>query len=942
MGKKVKKKTRNTHKERRVSSGSPVTALANSNQPVESVDGGILVVEERKPCTHIFKGVDFDKIASRIGSAESLKCEDCREVALDRRASKGRSKHGKKKGTGSVDRKSESKSIWVCLECGHFACGGVGLPITPQSHVLRHSKHTRHPCVIQFNNPNLRYCFQCTLLIPSEKSEENGEKKDFLADIVKLIKGQSSEGASMDVEDFRNDGDVMKVEASESLVFDGRGRYVVRGLLNLGNTCFFNSVMQNLLAVDPLREYFMKLDRFVGPLTMALKKLFNETNLESDSRNGISPKSLFGCICAKAPQFRGYQQQDSHELLRCLLDGLCNEESGSRKLLKSEKDDTTSTSGPVFVDMIFGGQLSSTVCCVECGHSSVVYESFLDLSLPVPTKKPSSRKPLAIARPKKKKLASRKDVRRSGKVQVKGKNDGAPILAQSASSLSENKESSSLEPASLSVKQETVASVDNFTWLDYMGPNTASDGFDLASQNCDNSIIQDTDNKLVYQTDVLQSSSESQSQVLFPNKEPTPDLDSSEVDACKDELPLQVQGSEVLLLPYKEENSTTEEIVTKEVEASSSIVGCEQVQQDTLDFDGLGDLFNEPEMDVVPNSESDMLEVGFFAGNSSESDPDEVDDKDAPVFIDTCLAHFTKAELLLSNEHGWHCENCSKILHGQVVEAKESQPKITLNHQINGGQLRSQCSSLDSDGNFSSSSELRNLDNGKPESDIDSTSTNETSVSHSARSDGSTNYSERKISPVDKEKDIDFTMATANCQVDDSFSANEPDVIGSHINQAQNMDSLISATVQESDESEEVDSKSLKVKRDATKRILINRAPSILTIHLKRFSQDTRGRLSKLSGHVSFGETIDLRPYMDPRSVEKDTYDYRLLGVVEHSGTMRGGHYVAYVRGQKSRGKTEEDNGSSTWFHASDAHVREVSLTEVLRSEAYILFYEKS
>ena len=66
-------------------------------------------------------------------------------------------------------------------------------------------------------------------------------------------------------------------------------------------------------------------------------------------------------------------------------------------------------------------------------------------------------------------------------------------------------------------------------------------------------------------------------------------------------------------------------------------------------------------------------------------------------------------------------------------------------------------------------------------------------------------------------------------------------------------------------EDEEINSKRVKVKSNATKRVLINRAPPILTIHLKRFSQDARGRLSKLNGHVSFKEKIELRPYMDSR-----------------------------------------------------------------------------
>ncbi|KAI3965946.1 hypothetical protein MKX01_010903 [Papaver californicum] len=927
MGKKMKRKTKNIQTERAVSSDSSRTSLARLNPPPENVNNDSLLVVEKKLCTHIFEGVHFDKISSKISSSESVKCKDCREHASERRGGKGRSKHGKKNGAGSVQKKTELKSVWVCLECGRFSCGGVGYPNIPQTHAFQHYKTSRHPCIIQFNNPKLRYCFQCDVLIPFEKSDDNGEQKDHLGNIVKAIKGKSSIGPSMDSEDVGNVGDIMKIENAESLVLDGSGRYIVRGLLNLGNTCFFNSVMQNLLSMDPLRDHLMKLNQFAGPLTIALRKFFIETSLISDSRNGISPKNLFGCICAKAPQFRGYQQQDSHELLRCLLDGLCTEELAVRKSHNTEKDETSLNSCPILVEMIFGGQLSSTVSCVECGHSSNVYEPFLDLSLEVPTKKPSSRKPSVLSRPKKKKLPPKREVRKGGKIQVKEKNDGVLVLANNSSGISENEESSS-GPVFLPPKEETL---DSISWLDYLGPDAALGNCDSFSQNND-PVIQASEEKLADQTDMIQNNSDSQSQVVPANKESAPDLDSSQVNSCKDEFPLQVPDSEAILLPYKEEISNNEDILTKEAETSLSVVGC---GQDT-GFDGLGDLFNEPELDSVPNSgswfgeksfpENDMLESRFFAGNSTESDADEVDDKGAPVSIDTCLAHFTKAELLLSS---WLCDNCSKIMQVRVPEeGKECQPTFGLNCQINEGQS----SLLDID---------ENLDRGKQDSDTHSTSTNQTPVSQSVRSDGSTNYFKRKITTEDHESNADLIVGTSNCQVDYSCNANGSGTTESCINRAENMDSECSAAAQESGEGEEVDCKSLKVKRDATKRILINSAPSILTIHLKRFSQDTRGRLSKLSGHVSFEETIDLRPYMDPRSVEKDEYKYSLLGIVEHSGTMRGGHYVAYVRGDKSRGKKEEDNEGSTWYYASDSHVREVSLAEVLHSEAYILFYGK-
>ena len=56
--------------------------------------------------------------------------------------------------------------------------------------------------------------------------------------------------------------------------------------------------------------------------------------------------------------------------------------------------------------------------------------------------------------------------------------------------------------------------------------------------------------------------------------------------------------------------------------------------------------------------------------------------------------------------------------------------------------------------------------------------------------------------------------------------------------------------------------KILTVKRDATKRFLISKAPLGLTVHLKRFAQDLHGRLSKLSGHITFYEELNLGPFI--------------------------------------------------------------------------------
>ena len=59
-------------------------------------------------------------------------------------------------------------------------------------------------------------------------------------------------------------------------------------------------------------------------------------------------------------------------------------------------------------------------------------------------------------------------------------------------------------------------------------------------------------------------------------------------------------------------------------------------------------------------------------------------------------------------------------------------------------------------------------------------------------------------------------------------------------------------------------------------------------------------------------------------------YDYRLKGVVSHSGSLNFGHYVAYVC---------TDN---QWYYASDSSVSTATDNRVLGCEAYMLFYERT
>lgn len=185
---------------------------------------------------------------------------------------------------------------------------------------------------------------------------------------------------------------------------------------------------------------------------------------------------------------------------------------------------------------------------------------------------------------------------------------------------------------------------------------------------------------------------------------------------------------------------------------------------------------------------------------------------------------------------------------------------------------------------------------------------------------------------------------------------------------------------------------------NATKRFLICNPPAVLILHLKRFQLGNRCMLRKVTKSVNFPTILDIAPFCSDKvktlpsvSPNQSKILYSLYGVVEHSGGMHLGHYVAYVKVRpevkpgdvrwrflpKSNSDDEQDvkspdavNGisndndtdsslsgyesgegavggceveppSGKWFYISDTTVRETTEEAVLKVQAYLLFYER-
>uniref|UniRef100_A0A8C7C6Z4 ubiquitinyl hydrolase 1 n=1 Tax=Oncorhynchus kisutch TaxID=8019 RepID=A0A8C7C6Z4_ONCKI len=303
-------------------------------------------------CQHVSKAVDLSSVKKAVTSSMWSMCSDClrERTMIDGEPASGH-------------------DILVCLKCGFQGCS--------QSESQHSTKHhqTLHPeshCITVSLGTWKAWCFEC-----NEELSTHCNKKALAQTL-----------------------DFLQKHSVKALISVHQ---------NLSQTHMLNDLIQDVKEKGHKLKICPPAESNVGALTVTLPSpepltsamfLFLHSVKES-GKGPANPKILFNQLCQKAPRFKGYQQQDSQELLHYLLDSMRVEETKRIKagILKSFNNPTEKTADDEtkrqvkaygkegvtmnFVDRIFVGELTNTIMCEECEHISTVKEAFIDISLPV-------------------------------------------------------------------------------------------------------------------------------------------------------------------------------------------------------------------------------------------------------------------------------------------------------------------------------------------------------------------------------------------------------------------------------------------------------------------------------------------------------------------------------------------------------------------------------
>ncbi|KAF7299258.1 Ubiquitin carboxyl-terminal hydrolase [Mycena indigotica] len=250
----------------------------------------------------------------------------------------------------------------VCLHCSFAGCWR-------SEHITTHLRQAQHSFSMDARSGAV-FCIECNDFIFDPIFEDIR-----LSATVHVEEEQTRFQASKKArERFQrwepSEQDTIALQKAVPISCQGR-----RGLLNLGQTCFMNVVLQCFVHNPMLRNYFLsdkhnnrKCKTEEDCTCCEMDKLFSE--VFSGESAPFGPVTFLATTWRKSLELSGYAQHDAHEFFISTLNNIHSTSVGS-----------TNVTCNCVVHSTFQGLLQSEVVCERCHNVTTTVDPMLDISL---------------------------------------------------------------------------------------------------------------------------------------------------------------------------------------------------------------------------------------------------------------------------------------------------------------------------------------------------------------------------------------------------------------------------------------------------------------------------------------------------------------------------------------------------------------------------------
>jgi len=200
--------------------------------------------------------------------------------------------------------------------------------------------------------------------------------------LIKILKMNSGDLKSLDKDGSDEEGSKRKSEEScdtasvrennADLPLEWKSvKAVGPGLMNMGNTCYLNAVLQCLTYIPALAQTLSVRHKCASASSCTLFFMEEHIKLMNHASDNVVPKAILSKLKFISKALKLGRQEDAHEFLLALLKsmqtGCSNDPNDPSSIVKS----------------IFEGSIQSIVTCTNCKYESKTTDPMMDIALDI-------------------------------------------------------------------------------------------------------------------------------------------------------------------------------------------------------------------------------------------------------------------------------------------------------------------------------------------------------------------------------------------------------------------------------------------------------------------------------------------------------------------------------------------------------------------------------